>query len=352
MNNENKNYCVYMHVNKINGKRYIGITQQMPEERWRNGQGYKTQIFYRAIQKYGWDNFEHKILFDGLTKEKAEQKEIELISFYKSDNKKFGYNVSHGGNCSGTMSDETKQKLSKANKGRIISEETKRKMRENNAKPMLGKHHTAASKLKISKANMGRHHTEETKQKLSQIFKGRKLTPEWLEHRTKAQTGLKRSKATIDKIRKAESVKVICINDRKIYESLTIASNKTGVSISHISQCCNKHRNSAGRDKYNNPMGWMFYDEYLSVNGENKTYDELMPVSMKGKIGKRVICLSTNEIYDTIKDASEAKHISEFNLSKCCHHKRNWAGKNDNGEKLSWMFYDEYLNMQSGDICV
>ena len=72
------NYIVYMHVFP-NNKKYIGITSKKPKQRWESGTGYRTQsLMYRAIQKYEWDNIEHKILYINLTKEEAEQKEIEL----------------------------------------------------------------------------------------------------------------------------------------------------------------------------------------------------------------------------------------------------------------------------------
>ena len=60
----NNSFCVYVHTNKINNKKYVGQTCQKPESRWGNqGCGYKgCLLFERAIQKYGWDNFEHIIL--------------------------------------------------------------------------------------------------------------------------------------------------------------------------------------------------------------------------------------------------------------------------------------------------
>ncbi len=64
-----KTYTLYMHKNKTNGKVYIGITSQKPEHRWRNGNGYRGMMFMNAIKKYGWDNFEHLILHEGLTRE-------------------------------------------------------------------------------------------------------------------------------------------------------------------------------------------------------------------------------------------------------------------------------------------
>jgi len=91
-------YYVYCHISP-NNKYYIGITGQKPENRWRKeGKGYQHQIlFWRAIQKYGWDNFEHKILYSNLTKEEACEKEQYLITYYKSNDSKYGYNCSIGG---------------------------------------------------------------------------------------------------------------------------------------------------------------------------------------------------------------------------------------------------------------
>lgn len=58
-----KEFFVYQHINKQNGKRYIGITsQKTPQKRWKNGLGYMGQpLFYNAIVKYGWDGFTHEV---------------------------------------------------------------------------------------------------------------------------------------------------------------------------------------------------------------------------------------------------------------------------------------------------
>jgi group I intron endonuclease len=116
---EQGKYCVYMHTSPSK-KVYIGITRTSVEKRWRkNGSGYKKQqYFWRAIQKYGWDNFKHEILYEHLTKDEAEILEINLIKQYKSNQKDFGYNIENGGNSIGKISDETRKKISEANKGR------------------------------------------------------------------------------------------------------------------------------------------------------------------------------------------------------------------------------------------
>lgn len=100
-----KSYYVYKHTFE-DGKVYIGITSQKPEQRWgRDGKGYRRKkkgrycqpLIAKAILKYGWDNIQHEVLAEGLSKEEAEKMEIELIAQYKSDQIEFGYNIEHGG---------------------------------------------------------------------------------------------------------------------------------------------------------------------------------------------------------------------------------------------------------------
>jgi predicted GIY-YIG superfamily endonuclease len=119
-----KNYVVYVHIFP-NNKKYVGITSQDVNRRWKNGKGYQNQIINSAIQKYGWHNTEHKILYTNLTKEEAEQKEIELISEWQTNKKTKGYNIANGGNCQGSFSDETKNKISFALKGIVFTQEEK-----------------------------------------------------------------------------------------------------------------------------------------------------------------------------------------------------------------------------------
>lgn len=106
-------YCVYCHRNKINGKRYIGQTvfQEDPNKRWLCGKGYKdSPHFDNAIQKYGWDAFDHFVIQGNLTKEEADELEILNISFYNTTDPKYGYNLRTGGSR-GKHSEETKQKM-------------------------------------------------------------------------------------------------------------------------------------------------------------------------------------------------------------------------------------------------
>ena len=92
------NYCVYELIFP-NGKRYIGLTGQKPELRWKCGLGYKGQLVYKPIKKYGWKNIRHIVVAAMLTQEQAVRLEKYLIGYYQSNNPMFGYNCTEGGEC-------------------------------------------------------------------------------------------------------------------------------------------------------------------------------------------------------------------------------------------------------------
>ena len=97
--NKDRCYTVYMHINKINGHFYIGITSLKPYQRFgKNGAYYKQCVyFYNAIKKYGWNNFEHVIIAKDLTKEQACRYEMDLIEHMKIERPNACYNILLGG---------------------------------------------------------------------------------------------------------------------------------------------------------------------------------------------------------------------------------------------------------------
>lgn len=151
-------FKVYMHVNKHNGRKYIGITCEPIKNRWRNGKSYKVNShFYNAIQKYGWDEgFEHLILYENLTQQQAMNKEVELIAKYKNT-KEGVYNLTDGGEHY-TQTPESIAKM-KETKRKNLTPDRLEKIRQaaqardfNGEKnPFYGKHHTEESKKKMSK---------------------------------------------------------------------------------------------------------------------------------------------------------------------------------------------------------
>ena len=126
---------VYAHINKKNRKAYIGITHHIePDKRWLGGRGYyKNKHFADAIKKYGWDGFEHLIIVDGVSKEVACCVERGLIRKYRTNDKRFGYNITDGGEQF-RHSKESIELMSKNRRGISpgpFTEEHKEKMRLN-----------------------------------------------------------------------------------------------------------------------------------------------------------------------------------------------------------------------------
>lgn len=189
-----------------------------------------------AIKKYGWHNIRHEILFEGLTKEEAELKEIELIAYYNSNNIKFGYNIEKGGSAKGKISEETRRKIGEAHKGekhhfygKHRSEEVKQKIRETK----LGTKMSEEAKRKISKALIGKKLSDKTKKRMSESKSGERHP----------MYGKLRPEETRAKVWKA----VRCIETEQIYKSITQASIDTGVSPTGISKVClGKQKTSGG----------------------------------------------------------------------------------------------------------
>ena len=239
-------FYVYKHTFP-NGKVYIGITSQNPNRRWRNdGSGYLIKnkngeysqpLIARAIIKYGWENVCHEIICERLSKEEAESKEIELIAFYKSDNPKFGYNISHGGNIN-KMSEETKKKISESKKG------------EKN--PMYGKHHSDEAKQKVSESRkgekhhlFGKHLPEETRRKISASLNGRKHTEEELRKMSESLKGKYMGKESFHSKKVAQYD--LQMNLIRIWDSVRDIERETGINHANISRCCNGKYKTSGQ---------------------------------------------------------------------------------------------------------
>ena len=266
-------YTVYMHTTP-SGKKYIGITNQNVEKRWKLGYGYKkSKYFFPAILKYGWNNIKHEILFTNLTKEDACKKEIELISLYKTNNRFYGYNLHEGGVVGERPfgyhhTEETKKKLSERHKGKKMSAEHYKKcsptmfkkgcMSLNKGKKMplelveklrkinkgnkynLGHKWTDEQKKKMSEASKGKHYSQKTEFKKGQTpwNKGVPMTPERYE----------KCKATMfQKGREATNKKAIkCVETGIVYNSLKEAYEKTNILQPCLCYALKGKKNKAG----------------------------------------------------------------------------------------------------------
>ena len=248
---KNGNYKIYIHINKVNGKMYVGITKQTPEDRWKNGTGYDTSPkFYNAIKKYGWENFYHIVFADNLTESEAKNMEKILIAKLKLQNSKYGYNIKDGGD-GGTIPDNVKIKIGNANRGRKATEETKKILSNAHKGKKLSYEHAKA----ISDANTGRPRTEkelEAYKRHGETFRG-KNHPMYGKHFSedvKAHMSVAKKEYYKNHIMEPRNEKkILCVETNTIYKSIQEAANAVNACRSQISEAAkgsNNHKTAKG----------------------------------------------------------------------------------------------------------
>lgn len=244
-NNKNEKWCLYTHISPSN-KAYIGITKDY-KKRWRNnGVGYLTKdkngkysqpLFANAINKYGWNNFKHYIIMDNLTKEQAFHYEKMFIKMYQTNDNKYGYNLSIGGEA----------------------------------------------------IFLGRHHTQETKNLISKILKehevnkgeknywygkpswntGKKMSKEYCERISKIRKEIYEKYGLSDAQIKANNNNRKKVNQYdmngnliKTWDGICVASSELGIPKENISAVCLRKKTKLGANRLSaGGYQWRFADD-------------------------------------------------------------------------------------------
>jgi group I intron endonuclease len=167
--------CLYILINKLNGKSYVGQTVRTFKSRLRQHlQKSKTSItkINRAIYKYGIECFDC-FVFDCSEEslDAFEQSFIEALNSVQN-----GYNLESGGSFTKHHSRETIDKMRASalkidRSQRVVSDSTRKKMSENNkgiTNPFYGKHHSPDTLAKNREAHIGKIDSEETRKKRSE----------------------------------------------------------------------------------------------------------------------------------------------------------------------------------------
>ena len=246
---ENNKWTVYIHISPSN-KYYVGITsQKRVNGRWKNGKGYKKNPhFTRAIKKYGWDNFQHEIFAEHLTKDEACNMEITLIKVLKANDYHYGYNICSGGEGATGLYGEKNHNY--------------------------GKHWTDEQKKRMSNMKKGKHVnlSEEGRKHKAQLMNDRWADPEYREKMTGenapayGKTGEKHPLYGKRGAQCAGSKKVICLNTKEVFVSAKAACENKHCNHSKLCMCCRGERKSCGKDENGNNLHWMFYTDYLKKN--------------------------------------------------------------------------------------
>lgn len=376
---EQRIWKLYKYTNKINGLIYIGITSRSLEERWQNGNGYRTNPHLdRAIKKYGQDAFDRQVLIFNLTFEEAAKKEIETIAEYNATNPLIGYNIALGGTAPMW--------------GRHHTEENKRKFSEQRKgakNHFYGKHHDINSlptcipiiclnNLQkfpaISEA--GRKMTEQgylhcTEKGISAAICGTLLSSgkdansdplfwekyddtkddsfyrnlyetrkkeyyEYLEKMPYLKNGATRKKQVVD----VETGEIFA----GAYELSQILDTTRGV----INGVCNGSKNMIHNKIF------LYLEDYEKMSQEDLKEEILKRWTTKNQYGKIIyplVCLNTGEIFP---NATEAKKITNLSCKDaillCAKEKGEYGGISKDRQFLKWTYYDKYIEMTPEEI--
>jgi len=200
--NQERYGCIYQIINIQNNKCYIGQTikcidwyVELHFKRAERGDYKGKKYFYDAIRKYGRNNFKYYILGYCDSKKELNDAEIICIEFFQSNNSIYGYNMTKGGDgVSGyKIGIETREKLSKIRKGRIVSKETR---------------------IKIGKIRKGKTNSEEHRKNISKSIENSSKFEKHLEELHNEMKGSKWLNNGIqDKLVKAEEIQIYLKND-------------------------------------------------------------------------------------------------------------------------------------------
>ena len=354
---------IYKITNLVNGKVYIGQTTNergfegrydgygIGIERVYNYYKYRTKQgdycnthLFSSIKKYGFKNFIVNEMFDfAFSESELNIKEKTYINLYKSDNNIFGYNKTNGGNNFKANLD-TIRKLSKTiiclNDGNIF--ESTREASE----------YYNITIQQINNSCNGKHLYAETKdKKIRLIFKSIE------DYNLLSEKEIKELLNKVENDKKKglnhNSRKVYCITFDKTFNSLTEAENHYNIGRGVISSYLRGKCNKVIINGINTV--WCYLEEFKNMSKEDvdllvyKSTDEYRSeILSKAHIGKytpsenpnskKVICLTTGEVFNSGKEAIEKYNCNGLYL--CLKGKIKTSGKHPTtGEKLRWDYY-------------
>ena len=338
-------YTLYKHTNKKDGKVYIGITKQRPNRRWMNGLGYQTQsVFYRAIQRDGWNNFEHEILRSDIKTieeaNKLEQYWIQKEHSYIRDPLCNGYNMTIGGDTNQT------EKLWTSEEERILEKyyptegiQVKKRLKNRSVSSIYNRVHI----LNIS--YLPNEWTEKELKLLEKFYQKEGIAcADKFPGRSKAAI---HRKACLLGLRHDNKVKwtrnEISLLKSK-YPELGLAiikllpSKKRSQIISKVGELNIRFDNKKWTDEEISVLINFYPSEGLKVSSRLPNRSEMSilqkcsELRIKAKTNMKIRCVDTGIIYENKLEASKATGDSVSAIKQCC------GGKQRKAEKYRWEY--------------
>ena len=333
---EERNYKVYIHENKINHKKYIGITRNEPYKRWgRKGIGYKKNTyFWNAIRKHGWDNFSHEVWLINLTGNEANEMEKILIKAFKSNQKEFGYNIDKGGAYTGPTREETREKLSKLNKGKKLSEEHRRKVSEHHAdvsgknNPMYGVHPWSYGKgqpVVCLDTGIQYKNVVEAAKALGLKESNIRAVAAMAQLSTGGFHFVYKKDYNPDKwynMNRGNNKRIVCTDTGEIFESIKECAEEFNLDTSSITKVC--------KNKQSHIQGYHFMYEEDYVRNPKKTNRDIISHE------RAVVCLNNNQRFNSTREAARNMNLDSSTITKVC------KGRVRSTKGYKFMYLEDY----------
>ena len=262
---------MYEITNLINGKKYIGKRACKCDIEEDVYMG-SSKVLKEAIRKYGVCNFKKDIIFICKDENEAYEKEEEYITLKNAVNDRNYYNLCGGGKGAGSGKNNPRfgKKLSKKHIDILINSNKNRKISDE-TRAKFSKNRKGKF-LGENNPFYGKKHTEETKLKISIASSNRTLSEET---KVKISNSLKGEKSPMYNVPKTDSIK-----------------------------------------------------EKISISRKGKLVGGDNPWS------KKVICITTGEIFNSISQASRKYNVGVPKITACCKGRRKSAGK------MEWKYYE------------
>lgn len=152
------------------------------------------------------------------------------------------------------------------------------------------------------------------------------------------------------------TTKIICLNTMKVYDCAKLACDEYSIDASSLTNHLLRKpkRKSCGKSSNGEKLIWEYYDDKNSKEYYLKTKEEklkLLNVSNTENVNpfpKRVVCLNNGLIFDTIASANDYAKVK--GVGQACRLGYG-CGFDNNGDRLKWMFYEEYLeNIKESEV--
>jgi len=296
---------IYITVNNINGKRYLGQKKLDDCGRWKTYIG-SGIAFKHAVVKYGKENFTRHIIDFANSQEELNRLENEYTIKLNCVNDRNYYNLVHGG---GTVS------------GLKFSKETLKKLSDR----MIGERNYFYGKRYYGETNgfYGKTHSLESRKKMSEGHKGQ---ISW----SKGKTGVFSDEA-LQKMREAKLGKPLSQSHKEAIAKAQSGENHPMYGKQHSDETKQLIREKA--------LGRKATDETKRKMSEAQRKRAGNPSYKIDHFKRPVRCVTTDIVFESLKDACDYYDLkSSSSISEVCKGNRKTAGKLNNGTRLEWEY--------------